>query len=101
MQDRLRPDRRKPLATRGRTMHMGQTETSTGRLRMSLLPSISDIAPHSLDHFVGAREKSIRHGQSECLGGLEINDQLHLCGLNDRQVGRLLTLENPAGIDAD
>src|SRR5450631_2007970 len=31
MQDRLRPDRRKPLATRGRTIHLGQTEKNSLR----------------------------------------------------------------------
>src|SRR5258708_36304264 len=31
MQDRLPPDRRKPLATRGRTIHLGQTEKNSVR----------------------------------------------------------------------
>ena len=39
--------------------------------------------------------------EAERLGGLEVDDQLELGGLLDRQVGRLLALEDPAGIDAD
>jgi hypothetical protein len=36
-------------------------------------------------------------GQAECVGGLEVDDQLELGRLHDRQVGRLLAPENPAG----
>jgi len=32
--------------------------------------------------------------------GLEIDDQLHLRGLLDRQIGRSVDPDNPAGIDA-
>src|SRR5262245_66420228 len=40
-------------------------------------------------------------GKTECIGGLEINDQLNLHRLLNRQVGGFLTLENAAGVDAD
>jgi hypothetical protein len=53
------------------------------------------------DHLVGAAEKRQRHGKPERLGSLEIDDQLDFRGLLDRQIDRLLTLENPAGVDAD
>ena len=39
--------------------------------------------------------------EAERLGGLEIDDQLELGRLHDRQVGRLLALEDAADIDAD
>src|SRR5450631_1885889 len=42
MQDRLRPDRRKPLATRGRTIHVGQNATSACRCGMSAPPPETD-----------------------------------------------------------
>jgi hypothetical protein len=41
-----------------------------------------------------------RDGCAERLWGLQVDDQLDLGSLLHRQIGRLLTLENPAGIDA-
>jgi hypothetical protein len=49
MQDRLPPDRRKPLATRGRTIHEGQSRHSDRGLAASGLPRTTDIiraSPH-------------------------------------------------------
>ena len=40
------------------------------------------------------------NGEAECLGDLEIDDQLELGGLYDGQLGRLLALKNQAGVDA-
>ena len=54
----------------------------------------------SLDHLVGAAEQRERNGEPERPGGLEIKKQLDLRDLLDRQIGRLLALENPAGVDA-
>jgi hypothetical protein len=54
----------------------------------------------SLNYPVGQREQSIWDVEAKRLGGLEINDQLDFGGLHDRKVGGLLTLENPADIDA-
>jgi hypothetical protein len=55
---------------------------------------------NSLDHLVGAADKWQRNREAKRLRGLEIDDHLDFRRLLDRQVGRLLTLENPAGEDA-
>src|SRR5262249_58344658 len=54
----------------------------------------------SLDHLVGEREQLVGILQSECFGSLEVDHKLKLGRLYDRQVGRLLALENAAGVDA-
>jgi hypothetical protein len=56
--------------------------------------------PALLDHLVGARKQRRRHGEPERFGGLEVDHQLELGRLENRQIGRLLALENPADIDA-
>jgi len=43
----------------------------------------------SLDHVVGAQQERSREGQAEGLRGLEVDDQLELGGLLDRQIGGL------------
>src|SRR6516162_6150496 len=55
----------------------------------------------SFDHLVGEREQSIRHVETERLGGLEIDHELELGRLHHRQISRLLALEYSPGIDAD
>src|ERR1700730_12261334 len=40
------------------------------------------------------------NGKAERLGGLEVEEQLDFSGLLNRQVGRLIAFENPAGVDA-
>ena len=47
-----------------------------------------------LDYFIGEREHIRRDGQAKCFGGLEIDKQLELGQLHDRQIGGLLALEN-------
>ena len=47
-----------------------------------------------------ARRAAVAERQTERLRGLEVDDQLELGALIDRQIGGLLALENPAGIDA-
>ena len=47
----------------------------------------------SFDHLVGASEQRGRHGQVERFGGFEVDDELELGRLFDRQVSGLLALE--------
>ena len=54
----------------------------------------------SFDHLVGAASSVERHVEAERLGGLEVDDELELGRLLDRQVGRFLALENAADVDA-
>jgi hypothetical protein len=70
----------------------GRTATS-GLMQFSKTASL-------FDHLVGGREQRQRHGQSEYPGRDVVDDELELGRLHDRQVRRLGTLENPAGIDA-
>src|SRR5262249_58861682 len=53
-----------------------------------------------LDHLVCDGEKPWREAEAECSGGVEVDHELELARLHDRQVGRLLALGNPAGVDA-
>ena len=54
---------------------------------------------HALfDHVVcGAKQLRMKF-EAERLGGLEVDHELELGGLHDRQVARLLALENPPGL---
>ena len=55
----------------------------------------------SFDHLVGDGEQRGRHVDAERPGRLQVDDELELGRLQHRQVGRLLALEDAAGIDAD
>src|SRR5713226_5349187 len=53
-----------------------------------------------LNHLVGEREDLWRNFKPQSPRGLEIEDQLELGDLLDRQIDGLLALENSAGVDA-
>ena len=46
------------------------------------------------DHFVGAQQNRLRHGEPERLGGLGVNSHLKFDRHLNRQVGRLCATEN-------
>src|SRR5215471_19081330 len=52
----------------------------------------------SFDHLVGTSEQGRRHFEAERPRSLEIGKQLNFCDLLDRQVGRLLALEDAASV---
>jgi hypothetical protein len=53
----------------------------------------------SFNHLVGAGKNHGRDCQAKGLGSLEVDDELKLGWLHDRQVGRLFAVEDTAGID--
>src|SRR6516164_8426868 len=54
----------------------------------------------SFDYLVGEREELVGNFEVECLRGLEIDHKLELGRLHDREVGRLLSFENAASVNA-
>src|SRR5215475_4386961 len=46
------------------------------------------------DHLIGPCEERRWNRQAECLGGLQVDDQLELGGLLHRQIGRFGALED-------
>src|SRR6478752_5630114 len=55
----------------------------------------------SFDYLVGDCEQRRRHVQAEGFNSLQIDDEIKLGRLHYRQIAWFLTLENPAGVDAD
>jgi hypothetical protein len=62
--------------------------------------SMGQLQFNSLAHLVGQGEQLVRNLKAKRLRSVEIEHKLELRGPYDRKFARLLTLENPAGIDA-
>jgi hypothetical protein len=62
----------------------GSSSTGLARTKTSAL----------FDHLVSAGEQSGRHGEAECLGGFEINDQFEFVRLRYWYISRFRPLEN-------
>ena len=50
---------------------------------------ITDIGSRLFDHLVGEHEEVMRNSEAECFGGLEMDDEIKLGRLLDRDVGGL------------
>ena len=59
----------------------------------------SSFVRASLDHLVGAGEQRRRNFDAECPGSVQIDEELDLGDLLNWQVGRLVALQNSAGIN--
>jgi hypothetical protein len=58
--------------------------------RRSKLSALRDAS--LLDHLIGSRQQRFRDGEAERLGGFEVDDELELGRLHNRQVGGFLAL---------
>src|SRR5262249_17439601 len=84
----------------GRSLDTSQNIDLLGLARQCPLWVNSGHHTVSFDHLVRARLHRRRHANAERLGGFEIDDQFKLGCLLDWQVGRFLTPENTARINA-
>jgi hypothetical protein len=66
-----------------------------------LAPRTAQLAWRTYSITSSATARTGWNGQAQRLGGLEVDDQLELCRLHDRQVSGLLALQNAAGVNAD
>jgi hypothetical protein len=55
----------------------------------------------SFDHLVNEQLNRVRHLNAECPCRLQVDDELELAGLQNRQVGGLRAHEDSTGVDAD
>jgi hypothetical protein len=54
-----------------------------------------------LDNLISGGQQRFWDGEAECLGGLEVDDQINFGDLLYGEVGRLVAFENAPGIDAN
>src|SRR4051812_39695264 len=87
------PEVRLPLFTR-------KQRTQLGHRAMSEMCSHERTCP-LFDHLVSLRKKRRRNRHAEGFYRLQIDHELELGGLNDRQICRLGAFENPTGVDAN
>jgi hypothetical protein len=66
--------------------------TSVDVSNVPFLDSCTAAKISSFDNIISAREQCCRQFDTERLGGLEIDEQLNLCGLLDRQISQLFAL---------
>jgi hypothetical protein len=50
---------------------------------------ITDIGSRLFDHLVGEYEQVMRNSEAECMGGLEVDNEIEFGRLLDRDIGRL------------
>jgi hypothetical protein len=72
----------------------------TRHMQAVLKAQIRSKADNLFNHLVGECEQSRRNGDAEHGGGLDVEDQLELARLYDRQVGGLRTLDDAASVRA-
>src|SRR6478672_2219020 len=53
------------------------------------------------DHLVGTHEQRVRHGQGECVGGFQVNDQIELGGLLNWKIAGLVATKDSIGAIQD
>jgi hypothetical protein len=70
---------------------------SSGTIRFGWQSFTSLRLVHLFDHVVGTADQRERHGDAECLGSLEVYDQLDFRDLLDRKLRRLLSFEDASG----
>src|SRR4029453_14451052 len=66
-----------------------------------MIASFVRVRSALLDHLVRPLKERRRDRQAQGLDSLEVDDQFDFRNLLDRQVGRLLALEDTAGVDAN
>src|SRR5215216_3439167 len=73
---------------------------SNTKLVLLIWPDYAALGSKSLDHFVGLGADDGRERDAHCLCGLEVEHHLEPGGEDDRQIGWLVAVEHPPGIDA-